>query len=186
MMPARANEPAAPEKPQRRFRKLRIAWSVGWGLACVLLIIFWWRSWQQGEGRILEWSSKHRFAIMSLLGEVGIAYIGNGNYVGIVPSAKLDWEESPHYPYSVINRGPYPHLTERGPPFKARFRWTKPKWYPDKRYIGAPYWFLTVTVAALGAVPWIQPSRRFSLRTMLIATAVVAVTLGLIAYAGRK
>src|SRR5262245_14496481 len=27
-----------------RFRKLRIAWSVGWGLACVLLIALWVRS----------------------------------------------------------------------------------------------------------------------------------------------
>src|SRR5215208_6728481 len=27
-----------------RFRELRIAWSVGWGLACVLLIVLWVRS----------------------------------------------------------------------------------------------------------------------------------------------
>ena len=27
-----------------RFRKLRIAWSVGWGIACVLLIVLWVRS----------------------------------------------------------------------------------------------------------------------------------------------
>src|SRR3954466_10399403 len=27
-----------------RFRKLRIAWSAGWGLACVLLIVLWVRS----------------------------------------------------------------------------------------------------------------------------------------------
>jgi hypothetical protein len=27
-----------------RFRKLRLAWSVGWGLACVLLIVLWVRT----------------------------------------------------------------------------------------------------------------------------------------------
>ena len=27
-----------------RFRKLRIAWSVVWGIACVLLIVLWVRS----------------------------------------------------------------------------------------------------------------------------------------------
>ena len=27
-----------------RFRKLRIAWSVAWGVACVLLIVLWWQS----------------------------------------------------------------------------------------------------------------------------------------------
>src|SRR3954451_3787256 len=31
-------------EPPLRFRKLRIAWSVFWGLACVLLILFWVRS----------------------------------------------------------------------------------------------------------------------------------------------
>src|SRR5689334_19264816 len=31
-------------KPLLRFRKLRIAWSVFWGLACVLLIVLWVRS----------------------------------------------------------------------------------------------------------------------------------------------
>src|SRR3954470_16105716 len=31
-------------KPPLRFRKLRIAWSVFWGLACVLLVVLWVRS----------------------------------------------------------------------------------------------------------------------------------------------
>ena len=32
-----------------RFRKLRIAWSVVWGIACVLLIVLWVRSYWWGE-----------------------------------------------------------------------------------------------------------------------------------------
>jgi hypothetical protein len=32
-----------------RFRKLRIAWSVGWGIACVLLIVLWVRSYSWSE-----------------------------------------------------------------------------------------------------------------------------------------
>src|SRR6185295_8758219 len=35
---------AEPNKPPPRFRKLRIAWAVFWGLACVLLIVLWVRS----------------------------------------------------------------------------------------------------------------------------------------------
>jgi hypothetical protein len=32
------------------YRKLRIAWSVGWGIACVLLIVLWGDSyWSGGE-----------------------------------------------------------------------------------------------------------------------------------------
>ena len=34
---------------QMRFRKLRIAWSVTWGIACVLLIVLWVRSYWWGK-----------------------------------------------------------------------------------------------------------------------------------------
>ena len=40
-----------------------------------------------------------------------------------------------------------------------------------------PHWFGVLLFAALAVVPWI---RRFSLRTLLIATTLVAVALGLI------
>jgi hypothetical protein len=43
-----------------RFRKLRIAWSVFWGLACVLLIVLWVRSYWILNS--LDFSGGHRFA----------------------------------------------------------------------------------------------------------------------------
>jgi hypothetical protein len=48
---------------------------------------------------------------------------------------------------------------------------------------GMPIWFLIVLTSALATVPWIR--WRFSLRTLLIATTLVAVVLGLIIYAAR-
>jgi hypothetical protein len=47
----------------------------------------------------------------------------------------------------------------------------------------APYWFLILMSILFGTAPWVL--RRFSLRTLLIATTLVAVVLGLIAYAAR-
>ena len=44
-------------------------------------------------------------------------------------------------------------------------------------------WFLPFAVAAIAPLPWISP--RFSLRTLLIAAALVAVVLGLIVWAVR-
>src|SRR3954447_22406762 len=35
---------ADPNKLPPKFRKLRIAWSVSWGLSCVLLVVLWVRS----------------------------------------------------------------------------------------------------------------------------------------------
>src|SRR5262245_38512210 len=46
-----------------------------------------------------------------------------------------------------------------------------------------PYWFLALLAALLTAVPWTR--RRFSLRTLLIATTLVAIALGAIVFATK-
>jgi hypothetical protein len=48
-----------------------------------------------------------------------------------------------------------------------------------------PHWFLLLVSSSAGILPWIRWSTRFSLRTLLIATTLVAVGLGLIVYAAR-
>jgi hypothetical protein len=53
---------------------------------------------------------------------------------------------------------------------------------PASWSIAAPHWFVALISVGLGSLPWF---RRFSLRTLLIATTLVAVVLGLIAYATR-
>jgi hypothetical protein len=50
-----------------KFRKLRIAWSVGWGLLAVLLVVLWVRSYSHREGWIHQTSGKH-FQVISQLG----------------------------------------------------------------------------------------------------------------------
>jgi hypothetical protein len=47
----------------------------------------------------------------------------------------------------------------------------------------APYWFPVLISGVLAAVPWIR--WRFSLRTLLIATTIIAVVLGLIVWLRR-
>jgi hypothetical protein len=69
-----------------------------------------------------------------------------------------------------------------GRPLKKWHSWKYSKHnYPDgstERDLFLPHWFLAVVVGSIGAVPWIK--RRFSVRTLLIATALVAVGLWLI------
>ena len=48
-----------------------------------------------------------------------------------------------------------------------------------------PLWLLVAFGSQLAAAPWIPLRKSFSLRTMLIATTLVAVVLGLIVYAVR-
>src|SRR4051812_13876178 len=45
-----------------RFRKLRIAWSVFWGVAAVLLIVLWVRSYWWAEGIEIRQSSRISYA----------------------------------------------------------------------------------------------------------------------------
>jgi hypothetical protein len=45
--------------------------------------------------------------------------------------------------------------------------------------VTAPHWFIVATCVAIGSGVWV-PVRRFSLRTLLIATTLVAVVLGII------
>ncbi len=49
-----------------------------------------------------------------------------------------------------------------------------------------PHWIVALVAALVGALPWALKIRRFSLRTLLIATTLVAVVLGLAVWASRK
>jgi hypothetical protein len=53
---------------------------------------------------------------------------------------------------------------------------------PSGGGITLPYWLLLVPILALAAVPW----KRFSLRTLLFATTLIAIVLVLAVYAARK
>jgi hypothetical protein len=58
-----------------------------------------------------------------------------------------------------------------------------------KYQVEAPLWFFVLSSVVLAGLPWLpwpRLSPRFSLRTLLIATTLVAVGLGLAVYAARK
>jgi hypothetical protein len=48
-----------------------------------------------------------------------------------------------------------------------------------------PYWFLVFLSATTAVIPWLSWSNRISLRTLLIATTLVAVGLGVAVYLAR-
>jgi hypothetical protein len=161
------------------YRKLRIAWSVGWGVICLLLIVFWVRSYRGLEGSVCHWVPHKCIRTMSLLGEVGVAYSHDWENDDVALSKPLDWAGNPNYPYSGINGGGYPRLVGRMSPFKARFHFQRRLY---DWYAGVPYWFLFVTTAIIGTTPWIPWSWRFSLRTMLVVSALITIALGAIMY----
>jgi hypothetical protein len=158
-----------------KHRKLRIAWSVAWGLLAVLLVVLWVRSywwydcarWRITQAKLIEVTS-----------QLGKLLISDGE--SPPPIERGYWGQShkvdPSAPQSRDHRGT---LLYSGLGFK-RIYWK------DGAGIVVPYaFFVLVTMVALCA-PWLMNwNRNFSLRTLLIAMTLVAVALGLIVWASR-
>jgi hypothetical protein len=146
---------------QRLFRGLRIAWSVEFGILCVLLIALWVRSY---------WS-------IDVLTGPDISnrlIVLNSNSSGIT----LASYESAHPAISSWRITALSPLTSR----RSNFLFTIAKG-PQVYGVQMPHWFAATLFTALAAAPWIR--FRFSLRTLLIVTTLIAVGLGLITAAGR-
>jgi hypothetical protein len=146
-----------------RLCKLRIAWSVGCGIACLLLIAVWVRSYwiQDGLGRpILTPSETTVDCVVSSRGVLAVVR----QTVPTMPNSGF----TPNWSHSAT------------PP-----RWNVPGhflWSHDGKdfLIQFPTWLPVILLAAATGSPWLGLKLKFSLRTMLIATTLVAVVLGLI------
>jgi len=146
------------------FRKLRIAWSVAWGIVALLLCVLWARSYWWVDQIIVRETKAFLVGVASLPGAFGIG-IGENTRPDPISSsmATVDWLEVGGYPSRIWGMFA---LQELG-------------------FI-SPYWFL-ILVAVVGTIaPWRRELPwRFSLRTLLIATTLVAVVLGTIIYVVR-
>jgi hypothetical protein len=161
-----------------RFRKLRIAWSLFWGIACVLLIALWVRSYSWWDElytplsiqRYYETEADGRLIVIeSASGQVIVTFsTGSGPWIWHIASKLTD-----RYPY-----GPHSELADQhhttGLAGFAIYRA-----YGLNPTVCVPHWFLALAFVGLGGLSWLHWQKRFSLRTLLIATTLVAVVLGL-------
>ena len=136
----------------RFLRYLRIAWTVFCGIACVLLIVLWVRSYQKSGLFVIS-----RHAVVLTSGEIRIDRRWT-SYTA--PSGS--WRTKPGDDISSL--------------------WaTKEKTFDlVTGGISVPFWLVTILVLALAALPWL--SWRFSLRTLLLAMTLVAVSLVVIVW----
>jgi hypothetical protein len=137
---------------------LRIAVTALSLTACVLLIALWLRSCNTSDtllGRIDHYRS---FSLDS----------SEGAIILIVHETEDDeWQF-----HSIVHPPGMKGYRE------SRWRFSN-KILPWGWFVVAPHWFFVAAFAILGIAFW-RPPRRFSLRTLLIATTLVAVALGLI------
>ena len=140
-----------------KFRKLRIAWSLLSGLACVLLVVLWVRSYWWCDQYHLQGS--RWFGGLTNRGLFALHWLD---------VSKRDSVETGYHCYSI-------DLIM----WKQRLYWCSVLASPEGYELILPIWFPAAMIAFLAAAPWLR--WQFSLRTLLIATTLVAVVLGLIA-----
>jgi hypothetical protein len=146
-----------------RFRKLRIAWSVAWGVIAVLLIVLWVRSYWWYD-LIMEGISDTR---------------------GITGSS---WEGELSLSWAPIEQsiGEFHWATEAegvSSPTKVLGFSIDVRSFGDWE-VTVQHWLVILVIGIVAVVPWIrQLNWRFSLRTLLIATTLLAVVLGFAVWA---
>ena len=152
-----------------KYRKLRIAWSVAWGVVCLLLIALWVRSYGWYDTIYYVQSPIDFLELGSVDGAIFVAdddVLAEFGNVGPHPT-QTSWY--------IIRAGG--ERTDGIPLLKLLFR----DFVISSSIYLTPYWFLALSAAALTAAPWLR--WRFSLRTLLILMTLVAVGLGVAVYA---
>jgi hypothetical protein len=144
-----------------RYRKLRVAWSVGWGVLCVLLVALWVRSYRNLLGEEVLVTARNRYAVHSFSGTV------------------IFQQRRRVFFNSRERMIPYPHnyfftLTKRTTLGVGHH---SDGWY---NAVSIPYALLLPAMAGVAASPWIR--WRFSLRTLLIGMTLAAVVLGTVVW----
>jgi|SRR3954447_17063187 hypothetical protein len=154
-----------------RFRKLRIAWSVFWGLACVLLTILWMRSYHYYDGI--------SYNLPTIAPEAcwcdGLLHMG---FMKVLPAT----DGGPLRPFTY--------------PISRMERWQKEIQYKHTNVLGfgamngsiefvliTPFWCPWIVTGICSALLWPSKKWSFSVRALLIAATLVALVLGLAVYA---
>jgi hypothetical protein len=148
-----------------RYRKLRIAWSVVCGIVAVLLVVLWVRSYSWVDGLTVPVSAESAVGAGTLPGVIAVA-------VRHVPE-KFRVEHRPVTEWRTMHSGPSQV-------------WGGTMLTQSTSAIYIPCWPLVLVSVLLAGVPWRKTFvRRFSLRTLLIATTLVAVVLGAVVWSTR-
>jgi hypothetical protein len=153
-----------------RFRKLRIAWSVFWGLACVLLIALSVRSFYWRDSIYHDPPAKPDGQLPDIVGV--ISFHGN-----VILTQYID-------PFSEAEGwGIANELLDDDIEIPATTLGFALRRDTDGVSVSIPYWLLIAVCGTLAVATWIDGG--FSLRALLIVTTLIAVVLGLIVWISR-
>jgi hypothetical protein len=162
-----------------KYRKLRIAWSLGCGILCLTLLTLWVRSYWWADAIWYRPTSAIAFRVMS--DEGGFTFLSAERMqlgtMGDPPPLGWSHRQYWHHGYASDTADAAPLFRAfRGFHSAIRATWQIPHWLP-----------VLALCTALGITTSVRHLQfRFGLRSLLIATALVAVGLGLVVYTVRS
>jgi hypothetical protein len=167
-----------------KFRKLRIAWSVLCSIICVLLIGLWVRSYSIIDSAHVKLSDDYILCRTSSF---------RGCIYFCVDKARIPNDFPPRNLHQHVRSWFWPRWGWWAPTIQEYFNGQPmPKAeFPWFSYIGAktffslktPIWFWLIVCGAIAVASWIgQLSWHFRLRTLLIATTLFCLALGIIVW----
>jgi hypothetical protein len=144
-----------------KHRKLRIAWSASSGIVAVLLVTLWVLSYWRSDVVCVPGSPST--TVWAIRGVINVSHI---------PQDSSSPSSSGHTSFS-----PYIHSKDRPEPPSWQLE-VGPTRSGNIYCLAFPIWSVLVLFVLASAAPWLR--WHFRLRTLLIATTLVAVGLGLI------
>jgi hypothetical protein len=160
-----------------KLRTLRIAWSLAWGIAAVLMIALWMRSYWQNDVLTVK-PPEVKYVVNSALGRTDF-------YFGDRTQRTWDYVAPWTIETSQIDKYFRPPLSDHDANYN-RFGVLATRYYfqHGEQAVSAsfPTCYPAGVAVAIAAFPWIITVRRFSLRTLLIVTTLVALGMGVIVW----
>jgi hypothetical protein len=142
--------------------------------ACVLLIALWVRSYLRSDDLFMRLSPNHTAAVNSQEGSLLLIL-----WTERPPNRQWGWRSTSLQPRQYTWRRYQGKVLSK---LGIRYEHVDARLY---RAASAPHWFVILPFASLTAALWLPWSKRSSLRTLLIATTLVAVGLGVVIYLAR-
>jgi hypothetical protein len=160
----------------RLIRGLRIAVSAALVILCILLFALWMRSYWWVTNIQTHPVASRSFQCAFFEGRIYLR-----SYHLVTQADRDEWiSDFSHYHWKDSRF----HDNNVGDLPTPAFKFSVNEFRPGDIIVIFPYWFAFLVFATLAAAPWIRWSKQFSLRTLLLATTLIAILLGAIVIFG--
>ena len=145
-------------------RKLRIAFSGMCGIVCVLLIVFWVRSYSKVENLYMHAWGSNLLIFSSGLGQFAVE---------LLPPRP----QNPNWRFISQPAAPIAAQLEKIKAVAPTFKVIRD---PESSIVLMRFWIPVITAGLLAVIPWATTVPRFGLRALLVTVTLFAVVLGLV------